>query len=128
DGEVVAEAMSTSEVEFRALSDGEIAAYVATGEPRDKAGAYAIQGGAAAFVRRVRGSVTGVIGLPLEELRALAERLALPEPSTPLPADAIALRLRATLGEVAATSVAAGRPAGSVRVVAVSKGHPPEAV
>ncbi|MEW6271486.1 MAG: Maf family protein, partial [Thermodesulfobacteriota bacterium] len=128
DGEVSAEATSCSEVEFRELGDAEIAAYVASGEPRDKAGAYAIQGGAAPFVRRVRGSVTGVIGLPLEELRALAERLALPAPVTPLPAEAIALRLRATLGEVAAASVASGRPPGSVRVVAVSKGHPAAAI
>ena len=60
-------------VTFRELDDGEIAAYVLTGEPMDKAGAYAIQGGAAAFVRRREGSETNVIGLPLERLeRALA--------------------------------------------------------
>ena len=59
-------------VTFRALTDEEIAAYVATGEPRDKAGAYAIQGGAAAFVSGYEGSYNNVIGLPTEKL---AERL-----------------------------------------------------
>ena len=55
-------------VTFRELSDEEIAAYVATGEPMDKAGAYAIQGGAAAFVARREGSESNVIGLPMERL------------------------------------------------------------
>ncbi len=59
-------------VTFRPLADEEIAAYVATGEPRDKAGAYAIQGGAAAFVSGYDGSYNNVIGLPTEKL---AERL-----------------------------------------------------
>ena len=59
-------------VTFRALSDDEINAYIATGEPRDKAGAYAIQGGAAAFVAGYDGSYNNVIGLPTEKL---AERL-----------------------------------------------------
>ncbi|RYG22863.1 septum formation protein Maf [bacterium] len=56
-------------VTFRDLSDDEIAAYVATGEPMDKAGAYAIQGGAAGFVTKRDGSESNVIGLPLERLR-----------------------------------------------------------
>ena len=55
-----------TEVVFRALSDHDITAYVATGEPMDKAGAYAIQGGAAAFVETYRGSHSNVVGLPLE--------------------------------------------------------------
>ena len=59
------EAIET-EVVFRALSAEEIAAYVATGEARDKAGAYAIQGGARAFVQHVSGSCSNVVGLPLE--------------------------------------------------------------
>lgn len=53
---------------FRSLSEAEIQAYVASGEPRDKAGAYAIQGGAAAFVERFEGSYHNVIGLPTERL------------------------------------------------------------
>lgn len=60
-------------VVFRDLSDAEIEAYVATGEPMDKAGAYAIQGGAAAFVVRREGSESNVIGLPLERLRDFLE-------------------------------------------------------
>jgi septum formation protein len=61
----------TTVVEFAPLDEDEIAAYVATGEPLDKAGAYAIQRGAAPFVRRIDGSVTNVVGLPLAELREL---------------------------------------------------------
>ena len=84
-GEPVADATSRSDVRFRHVADREIADYVASGEPRDKAGAYAIQGGAARFVESVRGSVTGVIGLPLEDLSALAARLGIPAPVSPLP-------------------------------------------
>ena len=65
----------TTVVVFRALDADEIAWYVATGEPLDKAGAYAIQGGAAAFVTRVEGSVSNVVGLPLAET-VLALRVA----------------------------------------------------
>jgi septum formation protein len=54
-----------AEVEFRPLADDEIAAYVATGEPMDKAGAYGVQGRGGALVRAVRGSYTAVVGLPL---------------------------------------------------------------
>jgi len=70
----VAAQVVRSAVEFRPLDAAEIAAYVAGGEPADKAGAYAIQGGAAAFVRRVEGSISNVIGLPIDEVRALFER------------------------------------------------------
>ena len=55
-------------VTFRTLSEKEIADYVATEEPMDKAGAYAIQGGAAKMVRRVEGSYSNVVGLPLCEV------------------------------------------------------------
>jgi len=55
-------------VTFRALSEKEIIDYVATGEPMDKAGAYAIQGGAAKMVRQVEGSYSNVVGLPLCEV------------------------------------------------------------
>ena len=62
-----AQAVSVSEVTFAAISDDQIAAYVATGEPFGKAGAYAIQGGAEIFVRHLSGSYSGVMGLPLYE-------------------------------------------------------------
>lgn len=65
-----AEAVRTS-VLFRELSGEEIDRYVASGEPMDKAGAYAIQGGAARFVKEVRGSQTNVVGLPVERLKAI---------------------------------------------------------
>ena len=55
-------------VTFRALSPGEIDAYIATGEPMDKAGAYAIQGGAGAFVSALDGELENVIGFPVVEV------------------------------------------------------------
>ncbi len=64
-------ALSSSAVEFRNLDDTEIEAYVAGGEPLDKAGAYAIQGEAAAFVRTLTGSYSGIMGLPLAQTAAL---------------------------------------------------------
>ena len=64
-------AVSESLVTFAPLDEARIAAYVASGEPFDKAGAYAIQGRAGAFVERLEGSYTGVMGLPLYETAAL---------------------------------------------------------
>ena len=69
-------AVSESFVKFDLLSAGDIAAYTDTGEPLDKAGAYAIQGRAAAFITELRGSYSGVMGLPLFETAALMKRLA----------------------------------------------------
>ena len=60
----------TTVVSVRALQPAEIDAYVASGEGRDKAGGYAVQGIAAAFVTELRGSLTNVIGLPLAEVLA----------------------------------------------------------
>lgn len=57
-----------TEVEFIKLSDADKASYWQTGEPQDKAGAYAIQGGAAAWVSAIRGSYTNVVGLPLAQV------------------------------------------------------------
>jgi septum formation protein len=68
-------ALSASEVRFRALGADEIRQYLATGEGDDKAGAYAIQGRAAQFVAELRGSYSGVAGLPLYETAQLIERL-----------------------------------------------------
>ena len=68
-------ALSVSEVEFRPLSAEDIRQYVATGECDDKAGAYAIQGRAAQFVAELRGSFSGVMGLPLYETAQLLERM-----------------------------------------------------
>lgn len=57
-----------SKVTFRALKPGEAEAYVDTGSPMDKAGAYGLQDGSQSFVEKVEGSVTNVVGLPLERL------------------------------------------------------------
>jgi septum formation protein len=70
-------------VEFRPLSPGEIDSYVGGGEPLDKAGAYGIQGGAAGFVRRVDGSYTNVVGLPVDEVCAALARHGLLDPAGP---------------------------------------------
>lgn len=66
-GPIDAGVLVTTAVTFVELTVEQIARYVASGEPLDKAGAYAIQGAAGAFVRRVEGSVTNVVGLPLAE-------------------------------------------------------------
>lgn len=70
-GEQEASRLSVSSVTFRALSRSECAAYWASGEPRDKAGAYAIQGRGAVFVEHLAGSYSGVMGLPLYECAQL---------------------------------------------------------
>jgi len=70
----MAQALSVSEVAFAVLDDATIDAYVAGGEPEGKAGAYAIQGAAQAFISHLSGSYSGVMGLPLHETaRLLAE-------------------------------------------------------
>jgi septum formation protein len=65
--------LSRTEVRFRRIDPGEAAAYWASGEPCDKAGGYAIQGRAAAFVESLSGSYSGVVGLPLFETAQLLE-------------------------------------------------------
>ena len=60
-------AVSDSRVRFASLSDADIAAYLASGEWQGKAGAYAIQGRAAAFIAHISGSYSGIMGLPLCE-------------------------------------------------------------
>lgn len=70
--------LSTSEVRFRPLSEEECAAYWETGEPRDKAGGYAIQGYGAVFVEWLSGSYSGVMGLPLYETAELLRAAGVP--------------------------------------------------
>ena len=72
--EVWREGYSVSNVRFRSLLDSEIRAYIATGEPFDKAGGYGIQGKGAALVQDIKGSYSNIVGLPLAEvLDALRE-------------------------------------------------------
>jgi len=73
--EEVETALSVSDVQFRELAQDEIRAYVATGESDDKAGAYAIQGRAALFVAEIRGSQSGIVGLPLYETAQLLQKM-----------------------------------------------------
>lgn len=67
--------LSTTRVEMPKLTDEKILAYVATGEPRDKAGAYGIQGLASTMIKRIEGSYSGVMGLPIYETTMLLEQV-----------------------------------------------------
>jgi septum formation protein len=70
--------VTTSTVTFRSLTPAEVDAYVATGEPLDKAGAYAIQGGAGEFVEKLEGSLAAVVGLPVERIQDVCAGLGRP--------------------------------------------------
>ncbi len=76
-GERVEAELSATVVRFRALERTEIERYVASGEPMDKAGAYGIQGHAGTFIIEIRGSYSGVMGLPLYETALLLRRFGL---------------------------------------------------
>jgi len=80
-----ARALSRTDVSFSTLGESEIAAYVASGEPMGKAGAYAIQGAAERFVERLSGSFSGVMGLPLFETAQLVREFGI-IPGFPPPA------------------------------------------
>ena len=69
-------AAEVTAVQFLTLSDEEIAAYIATGEPMDKAGAYAIQGRAARWIPRITGDYFNVVGLPLALVTTMLESIA----------------------------------------------------
>lgn len=72
------ETVTCTRVHMRPIGEDEIAAYWATGEPADKAGAYAIQGRGALFVEGIDGSYSGVVGLPLAQTAVLLERAGVP--------------------------------------------------
>ncbi len=67
-------AVSSSKVRFALLTEGEIERYVASGEPFGKAGAYAIQSAAAAWISHIEGSYSGIMGLPLFETAELLKQ------------------------------------------------------
>ena len=77
-GDRVAHALDVTDVTFRPLDHTTIAGYVTTGEPMDKAGAYAVQGFGAALVEGIRGDFFGVMGLPLRLVLDLLERFGRP--------------------------------------------------
>jgi septum formation protein len=69
------QALSVSKVTFAEMPQKQIKAYVASGEPMGKAGAYAIQGRAAAYVSHISGSYSGIMGLPMHETATLLREL-----------------------------------------------------
>lgn len=70
--------ISITEVTFRQLSKQECLSYWNTGEPQDKAGGYAIQGYGAVFIESIKGSYSGVVGLPIEETFLLLQKYGVP--------------------------------------------------
>jgi septum formation protein len=88
DGRRTHAALCVSQVRFGALPRAVVRAYVASGEPFGKAGAYAIQGPIAAHVERIAGSHSGIVGLPLFETRQLLERAGWRAPVPPAASDA----------------------------------------
>ena len=79
--------VSVTSVTFRTISDAEARAYWLTGEPKDKAGGYGIQGLGSVFVSQIRGSYSCIVGLPLFETSALLARFGLDLLVTPQPAN-----------------------------------------
>lgn len=77
----VASVVDLTEVRFRRMSAAEIERYVRTGEPMDKAGAYHVEGGGAAFIEAIHGSPSNVAGLSVTTARSLLKRAGILEPS-----------------------------------------------
>ncbi len=75
-GEMAVTHTEVTDLHFRALSDAEIDAYIATGEPMDKAGSYGIQGGAALFCEKMVGDYYNVVGLPVCKLGQILKEIA----------------------------------------------------
>jgi septum formation protein len=76
-GKTRAQALSVSQVRFTAMTAAQIRSYVATGEPMGKAGAYAVQGRAAAYIEHISGSYSGIMGLPMFETAQMLRTLGL---------------------------------------------------
>jgi septum formation protein len=76
-GKTRAQAVSVSQVRFTAMTAAQIRSYVATGEPMGKAGAYAVQGRAAAYIEHISGSYSGIMGLPMFETAQMLRTLGL---------------------------------------------------
>lgn len=114
---------ATTEVHFLPLSDAAIDAYVATGDPLDKAGAYGIQGPAGRFVSAVNGLYSAVVGLPIEAVLPALEAAGAIENATD-----VARRARVIGARIAAAVSGNGRTPDDLTLVAVSKRQPPERV
>ncbi len=115
---------TATDVTFRALSDEEIAAYVASGEPLDKAGAYAIQGGARLFVESLHGSYDGVVGLPIAQVCELLVKSGVCK-DFPF---GVQRRLDVVRSRIREAALAANRNPNEITLVAVSKRQPLEAL
>lgn len=115
--------MDRTRVTFRPLDPDEIRAYVASGEPMDKAGAYGIQGLAGAFVSAVEGRYDTVVGLPVEPVLTALERAGA-LPSQP----AVVRRIAVVRARIAAAAQAVGRPPRDVTLIAVGKTQPADAI
>lgn len=81
----VLSALNQNTVKFTKINEAQIRAYVATGEPMDKAGSYGIQGMAAMWVEQIQGSYSGIMGLPLFETSQLIKKLDIITPLAVLP-------------------------------------------
>lgn len=120
-GRRVATARVASRVTLRPAGAAEIRDYVASGEPLDKAGAYALQGEGARFVERVDGSRSNVIGLPMDETLALLRDAGGPEAGG---SAATGARLEVVRERIDAAVRRAGRQTNEVTLVGVSKRQP----
>lgn len=127
-GRVFGERVVVSEVRFRRIEPAEVDAYVAGGEPLDKAGGYAIQGGAAAFVAELRGSHTNVVGLPMAEVEAMLRAAGLWRAGARRVTSPIGERYRAVVERVGEAAERCGRRPQEVTVVAAAKTFGVEAV
>ena len=112
---------ASTEVRFATLSTTEVDAYVATGDPLDKAGAYGIQGGAGRFVESVRGSYPAVVGLPIEPVLAALEAAGAVHNASD-----VERRARIVRARLSAAVSGNGRTLDDVTLVAVSKRQPDE--
>ncbi len=113
-----------SQVTLRSADRAELEAYVATGEPLDKAGAYALQGDGGRFVTDVRGSRTNVIGLPMDETLRMLENAGGPPAAA---SAALPERVAEVRAQIAQAADRAGRQPSEITLVGVSKRHPAEA-
>ena len=122
--QIIASGVSEAQVRFHPLSPTQIQAYVESGEPLDKAGSYAIQGGGGRFVASLEGDFDGVVGMPT---RAVAEALiqhALLRPRDP----ALLRRLLQIRARLQRATIAGGRSVDQVKLIGVSKRQPVEAL
>ncbi len=111
---------TATEVTFRKLCDEEIAAYVASGEPLDKAGAYGIQGGARLFVEGIKGSYDGVVGLPIAQVCELLLKAGV-YADFPF---GVERRLEVVRSRIRNAALSAGRDPNEITLLAVSKRQP----